>query len=394
MKYNNLHPGLIALAVTAFAIGIAEFIVIGILPDIATGLSIQITQAGNLVGYYALALAIGSPIVVLFLSSYQKKKVLLALIITFFIGSVISALSDSYYPFLAGRILTAIAHGSFFAIGATVAVKLVPSGQGGKAIAIMFSGLTLAMVLGVPFGSFIGNTLGWRFPLYAVSILAFIALFIAAFSLPSWSGEELKSIKQQLLALTKPSILGMMLTTILAFGASFVSFTYIIPLLVDAAGFTSHGASLLLMVFGTATLVGNMLGGGMTTSFGWVKTLIIQLILLSIILILIGMLLPYKIPIIILIFLWGVIAFGISPAVQQGMLLTAEKSAPNSIDFSSCLNISAFNLGIFFGGSIGGKFVSAGMLEFTPFGSSLVALSAFIPVLLLKRFFSIKRIAS
>lgn len=250
MKLLHLHPGLIALAVTAFAIGVAEFIVVGILPDIANGLNIQITDAGNLVGYYALALALGSPLVVLLFSSYQKKKILLGLIITFSFGSIISATSDSYALFLIGRVLTAIAHGSFFAIGATVAIKLVPVGQGGKAIAIMFSGLTFAMVFGVPLGSLLGNAFGWRVPLYTVSLLSLLAFLIAIFTLPNTRSEKHGNIKQQLSALTSLPIIMMMLVTTLAFGSSFVTFTYIIPLLTSLTGFSTHNASLILMIFG------------------------------------------------------------------------------------------------------------------------------------------------
>lgn len=168
------HPGLWALAIMAFAIGVAEFIVVGVLPAIASDLDVPLGHASSLVGLYALALAlaIGTPLFVLTLARMPRKPVLLALVAVFLVGNLLSALSESYAMLLAGRIVTAIAHGSFFAIGATVAARLVPEGQASRAIALMFAGLTLAMVIGVPLGSLIGNNMGWRLPFFGVAVLA------------------------------------------------------------------------------------------------------------------------------------------------------------------------------------------------------------------------------
>ncbi|ETK15211.1 major facilitator superfamily transporter [Pseudomonas sp. FH4] len=151
---QRIHPGVLALAVTAFAIGMAEFIVVGILPAIASDLDVPLARAGSLVGLYALALAIGTPLTVLALARLPRKPVLLTLIALFLGGNLLAALSTDYPSLLAGRVVTALAHGSFFAIGATVAASLAPKGQSSKAIAAMFAGLTLAMVVGVPLGSF------------------------------------------------------------------------------------------------------------------------------------------------------------------------------------------------------------------------------------------------
>lgn len=159
---HRIHAGVWALAVTAFAIGVAEFIVVGVLPAIAQDLHVSLAQAGSLVGTYALALAIGTPIVVLGFARLPRKPLLLALVTTFLFGNLLSAFSTDYHMLLLGRIITAIAHGSFFAIGATVAARLAAPGAASRAISVMFAGLTLAMVIGVPLGSVIGNGLGWR----------------------------------------------------------------------------------------------------------------------------------------------------------------------------------------------------------------------------------------
>lgn len=182
---HRTHPGVWALAVTAFAIGVAEFIVVGILPAIADDLNVPLARAGGLVGLYALALAVGTPIVVLTLARLPRKPLLMALVAVFLAGNLISALSASYELLLAGRILTAVAHGSFFAIGATVAARLAPKGQASRAIAMMFAGLTLAMVVGVPLGSLIGNALGWRLPFFAVAGLAGLAFLATARWVPA-----------------------------------------------------------------------------------------------------------------------------------------------------------------------------------------------------------------
>ncbi|MBQ0216432.1 MFS transporter [Alcaligenes faecalis] len=207
---NNTHPGLWALAITAFAIGVTEFIVVGVLPAIAIDLDVPLARAGSLVGLYALALAIGTPLVVLLLARMPRKPVLLALIAIFLFGNLLSALSESYAMLLTGRVVTAIAHDSFFAIGATVAARLAHEGQTSRAIALMFAGLTLAMVIGVPLGSLIGNGLGWRLPFFAVAVLAALAWLAAARWIPTLPPQTAGSAGTQLAALLKPEILAMM----------------------------------------------------------------------------------------------------------------------------------------------------------------------------------------
>ncbi|WP_227318653.1 MFS transporter [Cedecea davisae] len=378
MASRRIHPGLVALSVTAFAIGVAEFIVVGILPDIAAALNIELTRAGNLVGLYALAL--GSPALVLLLSGLPRKPVLMSLILLFLVGSLISALSDSYALFLTGRVLTAVAHGSFFAIGATIASRLAPTGQAGKAIAVMFAGLTLAMVIGVPLGSLAGHTLGWRFPLFAVSALTVLSLIAIVLWLPDMPRTKAAKMANQLSALKSPAVLGMMLVTIFGFGASFAAFTFIIPLLTTVTGFSSATASTLLVVFGAATLAGNLAGGKMTSTLGWASSLRILFVLLAIILAAMTLTLNLKIPVVVLLFLWGMIAFAVSPAVQHGMLTTASRHTPGAIDFASGLNISAFNLGIFFGENVGGLLVKMELMRFTPLAGVVMVLAALLPL--------------
>ena len=375
-----IHPGIWALAVTSFAIGVAEFIVVGVLPAIAQDLHVSLAAAGKLVGLYALALAIGTPLAVLGLARLARKTVLLSLITLFLAGNILSSLADSYPLLLAGRAITAVAHGSFFAIGATVASRLAPPGQGGRAIALMFSGLTLAMVIGVPLGSLIGNSVGWRLPFYAVAGLTVIAWVATAIWVPRLAVPEAGKTVTQLAALLRPEILAMMAITVTGFGASFAAFTFITPILTDISGFSSQTASLLLIIFGIATLIGNQLGGKLTVTQGWTSALRRMLLLLAVTLILLAVALPWRLPVMVLLFLWGLLAFGMSPAFQAGMLSTAERWTPKAVDFASALNIAAFNLGITLGETLGSAFVAKGLMAMTPLAGVLLATIAQLPL--------------
>jgi len=310
----SAHPGVWALAVTAFAIGVAEFIVVGVLPTIAADLAVPLAQAGGLVGLYALALAVGAPTVVLALARLPRKPVLLGLVALFLAGNLLSALATGYEVLLAGRLLTAVAHGSFFAIGATVAARLAPEGQASRAIALMFAGLTLAMVIGVPLGSLIGNALGWRLPFFAVVGLAALAWIAILRGVPAEPAPEVGPAIQQLRALVNPAILTMMSITTLGFGASFAAFTFITPILTEITGFSTRTANGLLVLFGTATLVGNVAGGRWAASQGWSRALRRLLFGLLLVLAVMALALPWKVAMIAVLFVWGALAFGLPPA--------------------------------------------------------------------------------
>ena len=258
---SRSHAGVWALAVTAFAIGVAEFIVVGVLPTISKDLGVPLARTGELVGFYALALAIGTPIIVLIFARLPRKPLLLGLVTVFLLGNLLSALSTNYAMLMAGRLLTALSHGSFFAFGSTVAARLAPKGQSSRAIATIFAGLTLAMVIGVPFGSLIGNAWGWRLPFFAVVILAALAWLATVRWVPKLPADVANPGSNQMVALLRSPILAMMAITVLGFGASFPTFTFVTSILTHVSGFSPQTASLLLMVFGTATLVGNLAGG-------------------------------------------------------------------------------------------------------------------------------------
>ncbi|MFZ4875232.1 MFS transporter [Janthinobacterium sp. Mn2066] len=383
---TKMPPGVLSLAVGAFAIGVTEFIVVGILPAIAKDLGISIESAGSLVSLYALALAVGTPLLVIAMSRLPRKGALLGLMSVFLAGNLLAALSHSFEILLFGRVITAVAHGTFFAIGATVAAGLVPKAQAGRAISVMFAGLTLAMVVGVPLGSFLGNLLGWRLPFFAVVALA--ALGLAAMArwlptgLPQGAGGKAST---QLAALGSGPILTMMAVTTFGFGSSFAAFTFITPILTDITGFSATVASALLIVFGAATFTGNLAGGYLTSHYGWQKAL--RMILLALAVTQVGVALSissqWLMPV--MLFIWGMFAFGLSPALQSGMLSTAERYTPKAVDFASGLNISAFNLGISFGSMLGALMVSRHLMAASPWAGMVAALLALLPLAWLAR---------
>ncbi|MDY0973805.1 MFS transporter [Massilia sp. CFBP9012] len=380
-QHDRMPAGVIALAISAFAIGSSEFIVVGILPSIAADLRISLDSAGALVSLYALALALGTPLLVLALSRLARTRVLAGLLVAFLLGNLASAFSTSYAMLLAGRVVTAVAHGAFFAIGATVAAALVASQQAGRAIATMFAGLTLAMVIGVPLGSFLGNLMEWRLPFLAVALLAAIGLGAMLRWLPGQlpQGGAGKA-SAQLAALASPAILSMMAVTVLGFGASFAAFTFITPILTDISGFSAATASALLVVFGAATFVGNLVGGRLVTRYGWACTLAGMLVGLALAQALIALVIRSQTPIVAMLFVWGLFAFGLGPPLQAAMLATAQRYTPQAMDFASSLNISAFNLGISMGALCGSLIVARGAMELTPWAGSVAALAALLPL--------------
>ena len=381
-----MPPGVLSLAVGAFAIGVTEFIVVGILPAIARDLTISIESAGSLVSLYALALAIGTPLLVIALSRLPRKVALLGLMTVFLVGNLLAALSHTFELLLVGRVITAVAHGTFFAIGATVAANLVRKEQAGRAISVMFAGLTLAMVIGVPLGSFLGNLMGWRLPFFAVAVLAALGLGAMA----RWLPEGLVAgaggrAATQLAALGSIPILTMMAVTVFGFGSSFAAFTFITPILTDVTGFSATMASALLIVFGAATFAGNLAGGYLTSHVGWQKALRLMLVLLAVTQVGVALAIGSQVMMTVMLFVWGVFAFGLSPALQAGMLATAERHTPKAVDFASGLNISAFNLGISLGSMLGALMVSRQLMASSPWAGVAASLLALLPLAWLAR---------
>src|SRR5471032_1671489 len=252
---------LLALAISAFAIGTTEFVIMGLLPEVARDLSVSIPSAGLLVSGYALGVAVWAPLLAMVTSKMPRKLALQLLIGVFIVGNVLCAVASDYSVLMIARVVTSFAHGSFFGIGAVVAASLVPQEKRASAIAMMFTGLTLANVLGVPFGTFIGQEFGWRATFWIVAALGALSLAGLAWWLPNRHDAAPQGLRQELRVLREPAAWLALLMTVLGFGGVFVVFTYIAPILEQISGFSPHAVTLVLVLFGVGLTIGNTIGG-------------------------------------------------------------------------------------------------------------------------------------
>ena len=370
---------LLALALSAFAIGTTEFVIVGLLPTMAQDLSISIPSAGLLVSLYALGVAIGAPVLTAFTSKWNRKSVLLSVMGLFVIGNLVAWQAPSFEALIIARILTGLAHGVFFSIGSTIATSLVPKEKGASAIAIMFTGLTIALVTGVPLGTYIGQVFGWEATFLTVSILGLLAMIGSAILVPS----NLKQAKPTNLAaqvkvLTHPRLLLVYAITAIGYGGTFIAFTYLAPILNEVTGFESSSVGLILLVYGISVAVGNIWGGKMADNFGPIKALTIIFSGLAAILLVLNFTAYNPVAAVITILVWGAFAFGNVPGLQVYIVKLAEKYTPDAVDVASGLNIAAFNIGIAIGAWGGGIIVEKYGLMNTPWVGAVVVLIALI----------------
>lgn len=371
---------LFALTLSAFAIGTTEFVTVGLVPTISSDLNISVPSTGLLVTMYALGVAIGAPILTALTSKYNKKYVLICAMVIFSIGHVVASLAPNFSTLITARIITGLTHGLFFSLGATIATSLVKKEKEASAIAAMFGGLTVAMVTGVPLGTYIGQNFGWRDTFMLISILGTIAFIGIAFLIP----KEVKSIPpasffNQLKILGNPKLFVAYLITILGFGGTFVAFTFLVPILENVTKFDSSVISIILLVFGLATVVGNIVGGKLADIFGVNKVLFGLYFCLSIVLLSFSFFVENQYMTIAILILWGMLAFGSGPALQANVVKLATINEPHSIDVASGFNISAFNVGIALFSFLGGAVVSnIGLTKTILFSSAVVFLSLFV----------------
>lgn len=374
---------LLALTLSAFAIGTTEFVIVGLIPTMAADLNVSLPSAGLLVSLYALGVAIGAPVLTALTSKMNRKHVLLAVMGLFVVGNLLAWQAPGYNTLIAARILTGLAHGVFFSIGSTIATGLVSKEKAASAIAIMFTGLTVALVTGVPLGTYIGQHFGWETTFLIVAILGLIALVGSALLVPNnLKQDATASLKDQLKVLTQPRLLLVYAITALGYGGTFTAFTYLAPILEQVSGFDASAVGLIMLVYGVSVAVGNIQGGKMADKFGPVKALTIIFAGLATILFVLNFTAYNPIAAVITILVWGAFAFGNVPGLQVYVVKLAEKYAPNAVDVASGLNIAAFNVGIALGSWSGGLIVERAGLMNTPWVGGVVVISA----LLLTRF--------
>ncbi|MBG7701780.1 MFS transporter [Streptomyces sp. MC1] len=376
-----------SLAVSTFAIGTTEFVIVGIIPSIADDLSVSVPTAGLLVSLYALAITIGAPLFTALTGRLDRRRLVIWLMAIFLLGNLAAGVAPSFATLLVARVVTALAHAVFFSVGATVASALVPREKASGAVAVMFSGLTAAMVLGVPLGSWIGEAFDWRIPFFVVTGLAAVAVLSLISFLPTHIPHTPPTgLLTQLRLLGNKQLLTMYLITALGFGANFVVFTYISPLLTTETGFGENMVNVSLMIFGLFTVLGNFWGGRLADNKGTKHSILVVLAGLAISLAFLPFTVHSAVLALINLAVWGFFGFAINPVVQTGVVTIAEDEVPESVGAASGFNIAAFNLGISGGSLIGGRVLDHAEVLTTPWAAVALAAAAIgVTSLLLRR---------
>jgi predicted MFS family arabinose efflux permease len=366
-----------ALTLSAFAIGTTEFVIVGLIPTIAGSLGVSLPSAGLLVSLYALGVAVGAPVLTALTGRVPRKHLLLALMALFTVGNLIAWMAPNYGALMAARVLTGLAHGVFFSIGSTIATSLVAKEKAASAIALMFTGLTVALVTGVPLGTFIGQHFGWQATFLAVSLLGVVAMIGSAILVPrDIAGSKPSSLATQLAVLKKPRLLLVYAMTTLGYGGTFIAFTFLAPILQQVAGFSAGSVSLVMLVYGVSVAAGNIWGGKLADRKGPVRALQIVFALLAAVLLVLTFTAPHKLLVLATVLAWGAVAFGNVPGLQVYVVQRAERDAPRAVDVASGLNIAAFNVGIALGAWGGGIIVARLGLMATPWIGALVVVGA------------------
>ena len=351
----------LALTAGAFGIGTTEFIIMGLLLQVAGDMHVSVATAGLLISGYALGVCVGAPILTLMTRSMPRKSVLLALMVIFTLGNVACALAPNYATLMAARILTSLAHGTFFGVGSVVATSLVAADKRASAIATMFMGLTVATLLGVPFGAWLGLLLGWRAAFWAVAAIGVVALVVLSVFVPREVGgraaaSEQPSLREELAVLAHGPVQTALIMTVLGFAGLFTVFTYIQPILTQLTGFSTAAVSPILLVFGAGLSIGNIAGGRLADR-NLARALPGTLAALVIVLVIFAPAMGSKLGAVALVGLLGAAAFATVAPLQLWVL---QKAGPAGQTLASSLNIAAFNLGNALGAWAGGVTLDRG----------------------------------
>lgn len=374
---------LFALTVAAYAIGTTEFVIVGLLPTVADDLHITLPLAGLIVSVYALGVTFGAPVLTALTGRIERKPLLIGLMALFIIGNAAAALSPSYEPLLVARVISAFAHGVFFSVGSTIAADLVPEDRRASAIAMMFMGLTVAIVTGVPLGTWIGQTFGWRATFWAVTGLGVIALAAIATLLPNTLTKAPPArLIDQVRVLGSGRLLIVFAMTALGYGGTFVAFTFLAPILQEITGFSAGAVSLILVLYGVAIAIGNIAGGKIANRDP-VKALVGLFLAQAIVLVLFTFTATSQVLTLATLASLGFLSFATVPGLQLYVVQLAKQHRPGAVDVASALNIAAFNLGIAIGAWLGGVIVASSLgLGMTPMVGSVLVVGALLLTLL------------
>lgn len=348
---------LFALAVASFGIGTTEFVIMGLLPDVAADLGVTIPAAGLLITGYALGVVVGGPIIAVATAKLPRKTTLIGLAVLFVVGNLLCALAPDYLFLMVARVVTAFGHGAFFGIGAIVAAGLVPSGKRAQAMAMLFAGLTLANILGVPAGTALGHAFGWRSTFYVVAAIGLASVAAISLWVPRSEGIRAPtSLLGEFRVFRSAQVWLAMAISVATAASLFSVFTYIAPILQQITGLTPQTVTWVLLLFGVGITIGNLIGGRLA-DWRLMQTIVGALVLLTLVLAQFTLSSHFPIGAAATVFLWGVVLFVLVPPLQMRVIECAGE-APN---LASTLNQGAFNLGNAAGAWIGGAALTLGI---------------------------------
>jgi|SRR5690554_3731784 len=336
-----MNKALLALATGGFGIGLTEFVIMGILPEVANDLHITIPQASHFISAYAIGVVVGAPLLTSIGGKMPAQKVLLLLMVLFTVFNTFSAFADSYGTLLVSRFLAGLPHGAFFGIGAVVASKLAKPGKEAKAIATMFTGLTIANVVGVPFGTYLGHEFNWNVSFMLVGLVGILAMASIYFWMPILPQSSQQGFKKDLKILKKIEPWMVLLLTTVGTGGFFAWYSYIAPLITEVAGHPESMISVAMTLAGVGMVFGNIIGAKLAEKFVPIHAVIVVLIMMVVVLVVLTFVADHKIAVLGMTFLIGMVAFCISTPLQMTMI----NSTKGSEMLGSSLNQSAFNLG-------------------------------------------------
>jgi DHA1 family arabinose polymer transporter-like MFS transporter len=345
-----INKRLLPLTMGGLGIGITEFVMMGLLPDIAKGLDVTIPQAGYLISAYALGVVIGAPLLVIIAGKYPPKKILVALMILFTVFNALSAFAPNFSTLLIARLLSGLPHGAFFGVGSVVASRIAEKGKAAQAVSLMFAGLTIANVVGVPLGTFIGHHFSWRFSFGIVGLVGLLTIWSLVVLLPVLPASENRDLKKEL-GFFKKQEAWMIITMIsIGTGGLFAWYSYIAPLMTTVAGFSSNQVTYILMLAGLGMMAGNFFGGYLADRFSPAKAAASLLIAMVITLTIVHYVSFIPAMALVMAFITGAVSFALAAPIQMLMI----NSAKGSEMLAASASQASFNignaLGAFFGG--------------------------------------------